>query len=93
MGLKRIRRVIREDRYEFTLHALEEMDEDGLFEEDVRHAILHGSLESELTDDPRGVRFVVRGQTQDEAAEIEVICRFLPSGRLRIITVYAIEEE
>jgi hypothetical protein len=93
MGLRQIRRAIREDRYEFTLHALEEMDEDGLVEEDVRYAILHGSLELELTDDPRGTRFVVRGQVQDEEAEIEVVCRFLPSGRLRIITVYAVEEE
>ncbi|MGH9833997.1 MAG: DUF4258 domain-containing protein [Blastocatellia bacterium] len=93
MGLKRIRHAIREDRYEFTLHALEEMDEDGLVEEDARRAVLHGRLESELTDDPRGTRFVVRGQAQDEAAEIEVVCRFLPSGMLRIITVYAVEEE
>ena len=93
MGLKRIRRAIREDRYEFTLHALEEMDEDGLVEEDVRHAMLHGRIESELTDDPRGGRFVVCGQVQNETAEIEVVCRFLPSGILRIITVYAIEEK
>jgi Domain of unknown function (DUF4258) len=93
MVLKRIRRAVREDCYEFTIHALEEMDEDNVVEEDVRHALMHGSLESELTDDPRGVRFVVRGRTQDEDFEIEVVCRFLPSGMLRIITVYAIEEE
>jgi hypothetical protein len=92
MGLGRIRQAIREDRYEFTIRALEEMDEDGLLYEDVRHAILHGSLQAELTDDPRGTRFVVRGKTQDEDAEIEIVCRFLPSGMLRIITVYAEEE-
>jgi len=83
MGLKRIRRAVREDRYEFTIHALEEMDEDGLVEEDLRHAIRHGKLEAELTDDPRGIRFVVRGEAQDEDLEIEVVCRFLPSGTLR----------
>lgn len=93
MVLKRIRRAVREDHYEFTIHALEEMDEDNLVEEDVRHALMHGSLELELTDDPRGARFVVRGRTQNEDFEIEVVCRFLPSGMLRIITVYAIEEE
>ncbi len=42
MGLKRIRRRIREVRYEFTIHALEEMDEDDLDEADVRQAILRG---------------------------------------------------
>jgi hypothetical protein len=38
------------------------MDEDNLVEADVRHALMHGSLELELTDDPRGVRFIVRGR-------------------------------
>ena len=93
MGLKRIRRAVREDRYEYTAHALEEMDEDALSEEDVRHAMLHGSLESELTDDPRGVRFILRGQAQNENAEIEVVCRFMSSGIVRIITAYVIEEK
>lgn len=65
MGLKRIRRAIREGRYEFTVHALEEMDEDDLEETDVRFAILNGELSAELTDDPRGTRFVVRGTTHD----------------------------
>ena len=92
MGLKRIRRAIRESRYEFTVHALEEMDEDDLDEADVRYAVLHGGISAELTDDPRGTRFVVRGTTSDEEREMEVVCRFLPSGLLRIITVYQPEE-
>ena len=92
MGLKRIRRKIREGRYEFTVHALEEMDEDDLDEADVRQALLYGSISAELTDDPRGTRFVVRGSASDEKREIEVVCRFLPSGLLRIITAYHLEE-
>ncbi len=92
MGLKRIRRRIREVRYEFTIHALEEMDEDDLDEADVRQAILRGDLSAELTDDPRGTRFVVRGTTRKQDREIEVVCRFLPSGLLRIITAYQVEE-
>ena len=54
MRIKRIRRAIREERYEFTIHALEEMDDDDLDETDVRYAVLHGEISSELTDDPRG---------------------------------------
>jgi hypothetical protein len=88
MGLKRIRRAIREGRYEFTAHALEEMDEDDLAEADVRQAVLHGNISAELTDDPRSARFVVRGTTDDKEREMELVCRFLPSGLLRIITVY-----
>ena len=92
MAIKRIRRAIREGRYEFTVHALEEMDEDDLNESDVRYGILHGEISSELTDDPRGIRFVVLGNTQDQNRSLEVVCRFLPSGLLRIITVYQIGE-
>lgn len=91
MGLKRIRRAIREGRYELTIHALEEMDENDLDETDVRYGVLHGDISAELTDDPRGTRFVVRGTSNDKKCEIEVVCRFLPSGLLRIITVYQIE--
>ncbi len=90
MGLKRIRRAIREGRYEYTAHALEEMDEDNLDESDVRYGILNGEISSELTDDPRGIRFVVLGNTKDQTRSLEVVCRFLPSGLLRIITVYQI---
>ncbi len=92
MGIKRIRRAIRNGRYQYTVHALEEMDEDNLDEADVRQAVLHGDISTELTDDPRGIRFVVRGVTLDQNREIEVVCRFLPSGLLRIITVYQLEE-
>lgn len=92
MGIKRIRRAIREGRYEFTVHALEEMDEDDLTEADVRHTVLHGDISAELTDDPRGTRFVVRGTTSDKDREMEMVCRFLPSGLLRIITVYQLEK-
>lgn len=92
MGIKRIRRAISERRYEFTIHALEEMDDDDLDESDVRFAILHGKISAELSDDPRGIRFVVLGNTQDKARSLEVVCRFLPSGLLRIITVYQLEE-
>ena len=56
------------------------MDDDDLDETDVQYAILHGEISSELTDDPRGIRFVVLGNTPDEARSMEVVCRFLPSG-------------
>ena len=59
MGIKRIRRAIRDERYEFTIHALEEMDDDDLDETDVRYAVLHGEVSSELTDDPRGICFLL----------------------------------
>ncbi len=92
MGIKQIRRAIREGRYEYTVHALEEMDEDNLDESDVSYAVLHGGISAELTDDPRGIRFVVGGTTRIQDREMEIVCRFLPSGLLRIITVYQLEK-
>ena len=92
MGIKRIRRAIRERRYEFTIHTLEEMDDDDLDESDVRFAVLHGEISAELTDDPRGIRYVMLGNTQDKTRALEVVCRFLLSGLLRIITVYQLKE-
>lgn len=91
MGINQIRRAIRQKHYEFTIHALEEMDEDDLDERDVCYAVLHGNLSSELTDDPRGTRFVVNGPCYDPERITEVVCRFLPSGMLRIITVYEVK--
>ena len=56
------------------------------------YAILHGEISSELTDDPRGIRFVVLGNATDNTRSMEVVCRFLPTDLLRIITVYQIGE-
>jgi hypothetical protein len=92
MSVKRIRQAVRDGSYEFTTHALEEMDEDALTDEEVRDVLLRGKLVLRLTDDPRGIRFVIRGLCRSDQVEVEVVCRFLPSGLMRIITTYAIEE-
>lgn len=93
MSINRIRKAVRDGHYQYTIHALDEMDADDLVEEDVRHALLHGDVVAELTEDPRGVRFVVQGTGMLPLPIIEVVCRFLPSGLLRLITVYALEED
>ena len=92
LEIRRIRQAFREGQYYYSIHALEEMDEDGLTEADVEQAAMNGAVVATLTEDSRGTRFVVRGFTLDEESEIEIVCRFLPSSTLRIITVYAIEE-
>jgi uncharacterized protein DUF4258 len=92
MSIRRIRLALTESRYLYSDHALEEMDDDGLLESDVNDVIMRGKVVAKLTGDPRGLRFVVRGTTVEEGVEIEVVCRFLPSGNLRIITVYAIQD-
>jgi len=84
--IRRIRDAVRAGSYRFSDHALDEMDDDGLDETDVRHVLSTGAVRMELTNDPRGVRYVVRGRGR--LVKLGVVCRFLPSGLLRIITVY-----
>jgi len=91
LDIRRIRQAFREGQYYYSIHALEEMDEDGLTFADVEQAVMSGAIVAILTEDPRGTRFVVRGVTLDEETEVEIVCRFLPSSSLRIIRVYAIE--
>lgn len=92
MGIRRIRVALREGRYEFSVHALEEMDDDQLAVTDVYKAMMHGKIVNTLTGDSRGMRYVLRGVPVREGTEIEIVCRFTPSAILRIVTVYAIEE-
>jgi hypothetical protein len=88
--IKRIRRAVHERRVEFSDHALEEMDNDELTVSQVRTVLLHGALFARKSDDPRGVRYVVRGAVNDD--DVDVVCRFLDTEMLWIITVYAVKE-
>ena len=92
MTIRRIRSAVKEGRYAYSAHALEEMDDDQLTDSDVFGVINRGKVVAKLTGDLRGTRFVVRGVAMDKETEVEVVCRFLSSGFLRIITVYAVEE-
>jgi hypothetical protein len=85
-----IRKAVREGHYEFTDHAIEEMQVDSLFFEEVIDVLLHGDLDSTYTDDPRGPRYVVRGDVA--RYEVDVVCRLRSNGSvLIIITVYIVD--
>lgn len=85
-----IRRAVRDNRYQMTDHALEEADADELTLDDILHVLLTGGLDSTYTDDPRGTRYVVRGDVDQD--EVDVVCRFRSDGTLLIIiTVYRVD--
>ena len=90
-ALQRIRRAIREERYRVSSHANEEMSDDCLGSEDVEGIVLSGRITRRFTHDPRGTRYEVTGETTD-GRRGSVVCRFLPSGVLLVITAYAAEE-
>ena len=79
-NLERIQQAVLDQRYTFTEHAYDEMDAEA--------AILTGRIGQILTDDPRGVRFVVEGTACDQSTPVSVVMRFVEDARLLIITVY-----
>ena len=86
-ALQRIQRAIREQRYRISSHANEEMSEDNLVAKDVENVILRGRVIRKFTRDPRGTRYEIAGYTAD-GRRARVVCRFLLSGMLLIITAY-----
>lgn len=87
MNSEIFRRKVVAGTYEFTQHAKDEAANDNLDTEDISSVILSGKVLRTLTRDARGTRYVVSGFTGTKQ-EVEVVCRILPSGKLRIITVY-----
>jgi hypothetical protein len=85
--LQRMRQAIREQRYRVSSHANEEMAKDFLVAADIENIILTGKIITKFTRDPRGIRYEVYGDTIDYRRG-SVICRFLLSGILLIITAY-----
>ena len=53
MSIRRIRLAVRQGRYAYSVHALEEMDDDRLLESDVNDVVMRGKIVAKLTDDPR----------------------------------------
>jgi len=85
--LQRMRQAIREQRYRISSHADEEMSEDNFEAGDIESIILTGQITREFTRDPRGTRYEITGDATN-GRHACIVCRFLPSGILLIITAY-----
>jgi hypothetical protein len=91
--LAKIRACIRSGKYEATVHANDEMAEDGLDIIDVENSILFGNIVRIHKNDPLGVQYIVHGPAKHSGAQVCTVGRFTASGRYRIITVYEIQIE
>lgn len=89
--LERIREAILDGRYTLTEHAYDEMEADHLDVLDVESAMLTGTIDKVLTEDPRGTRHVVVGSATDQVTSVAVVVRFVEHGQLLIITVYELK--
>lgn len=90
--LQRLHKAIREQRYRISSHANEEMSDEELEAKDIESIILTGKVAWKFTRDPRGTRYEIIGDTTDGRCAY-VVCRFLPSSVLLIITAYVEENE
>jgi hypothetical protein len=80
--LKRIRERIRSRQYVLTIHAEEEMEDDGLTILDVERILLTGRvIERQKDRDSRERKYLVRGHTYQPKDGVAVV-KFGPTGKL-----------
>ena len=91
-ALEIIKQKVTEQQYTISGHANEEMSDDALTSSDIEQAVLTGKIRKRFTRDLRGTRYEVVGLALD-GRSVAVVCRLLETGGLRIITVYALEDE
>ncbi|MBI4745938.1 MAG: DUF4258 domain-containing protein [Deltaproteobacteria bacterium] len=88
--LKEMRDKVRERKYVMSIHGEEEMNNDCLSIYDVERGILTGKIVERQKDKVSAEwKYRITGQTVD-GKEVEVIAKLSPTGKLVIITVYAL---
>ena len=88
--LRQIREKIVSRHYVMTVHAEEEMSEDGLAICDLEQGILSGDIVERQRDRVSAEsKYRIRGRTLD-GEEVEIIAKLSRTGKVVIITVYAL---
>lgn len=91
-AIKTIREKVLRQEYEFAIpHFFEELANDDLIFADIEAAIANGGIHRVFTDDPRGTRYEIVGETTD-GRTIAIICRIKETGKLLFITTWEIYE-
>jgi hypothetical protein len=88
--LKILRELVRERCYILTLHAEDEMDEDGLTLYDLEHAVLSGVILERQKDRSTGEwKYRIRGRKLNEEW-MEVVVKIGPTNKAVFITAYCL---
>ena len=86
--LQQIRSKVRALEYVMTVHADDEMNDDGLSILDVEQVILNGAIIERQRDHHSGEwKYLINGQTED-LLDVIVVVKLGPSQWLVIITIY-----
>ena len=86
--LKKFREKIKARHFVVTLHAVEELEDEGFSVLDIEHAILTGGIATRQKDaDTREWKYLIKGRSLSDD-EIVVVGKLSPTGKLVIITIY-----
>ncbi len=86
--LRQIQEKVRTRQYVMTLHAEEEMNDDGLSIFDVERGLLTGEIIERQKDQKTGEwKYLVKGKTLEDDSVV-VVTKLSPTDKLVIITVY-----
>ena len=86
--LKKFREKIRASQFVVTLHAVEELDDEGLSVLDLEHAILTGEIATRQKDaETREWKYLIKGRSLSDD-ELVVVGKLSPIDKLVIITIY-----
>ena len=90
--LRRFRSLVRERKYIITIHALEEMGEDEVLDEDIENVILRGRIVDRQVDRATRERKYVLTGTDLAGEPIGVVLKMGSTGQVIVITVYREQE-
>jgi hypothetical protein len=91
--LKRFRTLFRERKYIISVHALEEMGEDDVLDEDIENVVLKGRIvERQLDRATKQRKYVLIG-TDVVGKSVGVVLKMGSAGKAIVITVYREESE
>jgi hypothetical protein len=90
--LRKFRALVRQGRYILSIHALDEMSEDDLLDEDFEHAVLTGKIVERQVDRATKERKYVLSGTGCAGERVGVVLKMGSPGKAVVITVYSEEE-
>lgn len=90
--LRRFRSLVRERKYIITLHALEEIGEDDVLNEDIENAILNGQIVERQIDGATKERKYALTGTDVAGKPVGVVLKMGSIGKVIVLTVYRGEE-
>ena len=85
--IKKIRRKIAQDQFEFSKHATDQSILRNILVDEVRQALKNGEIIEDYPNDKYGPSCLIFGHTK-ESRPIHVYCSYPSQSVIKIITVY-----